>query len=399
MPTVRGRKSGGGSPPKKKSSEYGVKKAATARPLKTKAKAPAKKAAAKAAPSRKPAPGKGAKAKPASSSRTAARKPAARPSVVRKLVRKAASATKSVAKKASSAGRKVAKPVRKAGKAAASRPLKAVKQAALKTSGRSAGRSAPVSKPAKPVKPAKKASKAAVPSPKPAKPAKSQEKKTPAPVAQPRGKKTAPAETAAAPEAPRTARAADKKPSPAKAPRRARARVSSSDGPVATWLTPENRPRPSSFIPAPPRAESPSLVAAPPASSDRLIHPVHLEEPEPGIRLYPVRVDIEQGGGRIYVVTNPEQLSIHLGEGVEWDFRYLGGADAIVEEITIEFEKPGPFAKTAFKSQKPGSARPHRQLSGPVVPAAAGKHFQYTIRCIDIFKRVIGTGRPYLVVV
>lgn len=167
---------------------------------------------------------------------------------------------------------------------------------------------------------------------------------------------------------------------------------------MANWLTPENRPRPSSFIPAPPRAESPSLVAAPPASSDRLVHPEHLKEHEPGIRTYPVRIEIEQSAGRVYVVTNPEQLSLRVGEGVEWDFRYLGGADAIVEEVVIDLDKPTPFAKLSFKSHKPGSARPHRQLSGPVLPSAAGKRFQYTIRCLNLIKREVGTGKPYLVV-
>lgn len=139
-------------------------------------------------------------------------------------------------------------------------------------------------------------------------------------------------------------------------------------------------------------------MAAPPASSDRLIHPLQLEEQDPGIRTYPVRVDIGQSAGRIYVVTNPEQLPLRVGEGVEWDFRYLGGADAIVEEVIIDLDKPSPFSKASFKSHKPGSARPHRQLSGPVISSAAGKRFQYTIRCLNLIKREVGIGKQYLVV-
>ena len=57
--------------------------------------------------------------------------------------------------------------------------------------------------------------------------------------------------------------------------RRPRTRVTSSGPAVANWFSQE-KARPSSFIPAPPRAEAPSLVAAPPASSDRLIRPEEL---------------------------------------------------------------------------------------------------------------------------
>lgn len=404
MPTVRGRKSGGGSPSKKKSGASGAKKRMTAKPLKTKGKAPVRKAAARPAPRKSAAkkPAKAARTKP--SSRTVVRKPARGTSAVRKLVRKAVTATKSAARKASAAGSKVARPVREVAKASVPRPAKTVKRAAAKPSARPVRRpstAAGKTIPARPVAkiPKSAASRPAAKAPKPGPRAKTQEKPIPSAAASAKAKKAAPSEAAGNGPGVKPALAkAEKKPAAAKGTRRSRARVTSSEGPIATWLTPENRPRPSSFIPAPPRAESPSLVAAPPASSDRLIHPAHLEEPEPGIRLYPVRVDIEQSAGRIYVVTNPDQLSIHVGEGVEWDFRYLGGADASVEEVVIEMEKPGPFAKTTLKSHKPGSARPHRQISGPAIQSSSGRSFEYTIRCLDVVKRVLATGRPTLVV-
>src|SRR5205085_2213099 len=84
--------------------------------------------------------------------------------------------------------------------------------------------------------------------------------------------------------------------------RRSRPRVTSSGAPAANWLNKGEKPRPSSFIPAPARAEAPSLIAAPPASSDRLISAGELTEF--AVRTVPVRVDIEQGGGRSYVAIN-----------------------------------------------------------------------------------------------
>lgn len=102
------------------------------------------------------------------------------------------------------------------------------------------------------------------------------------------------------------------------------------------------------------------------------------------IRTLPVRVDIEQATGRTRISINPEFQQIHAGDGIEWDFRYLGGADVIVEEVVIEFAKPSPFAKATFRSKRPGSARPHRQLSGPASPLAG--RGTYTIRCFNIAK-------------
>lgn len=98
------------------------------------------------------------------------------------------------------------------------------------------------------------------------------------------------------------------------------------------------------------------------------------------------------------MVVNPEQINLRAGEGIEWDFRYLGGADAIVEEVVIEFPKAGAFSKTTFKSHKPGSARPHRQISGPATEDAAGKRVDYLIRCMNLFKREVTQGRATVIV-
>lgn len=177
--------------------------------------------------------------------------------------------------------------------------------------------------------------------------------------------------------------------------RRPRPRVHSNGAPVAAWLPQGvDKPRPSSFIPAPPRAEAPSLIAAPPASSDRLIRPEDVTEFV--TRTVPVRVDLEQGGGRVFISVNPEEVSLRPGEGIEWDFRYLGGADVTVDELVVEFEKPSPFSTITFKSRKPGTARPHRQLSGPVQKGAAGKRFQYTIRAMSPFKSELASSKLFL---
>jgi hypothetical protein len=177
--------------------------------------------------------------------------------------------------------------------------------------------------------------------------------------------------------------------------RRARPRVHSNGTPVAAWL-PQDRekPRPSSFIPAPPRAEAPSLIAAPPASSDRLIRPEDVTEFV--TRTVPIRVDIEQGGGRFYIGVNPEEVTLRAGEGIEWDFRYLGGADVTADEVVIEFEKPSPFSHTMFKSRKPGAARPHRQLSGAAHKTAVGKRVQYTIRAMTPFKTELAAAKLWV---
>src|SRR5207253_2344198 len=166
--------------------------------------------------------------------------------------------------------------------------------------------------------------------------------------------------------------------------RRSRPRVQSSGPPSATWFVQGEKPRSSSFIPAPPRAEAPSLVAAPPASSDRLVATHELTEF--AVRTVPVRVDVEAGGGRVFLSANPDEVILSIGEGIEWDFRYIAGADVSVDELIVEFEKPSPFPQATFKSRRPGTARPHRQLSGAVHKNAAGKRIRYTIRAMSAFK-------------
>ncbi|HVG24252.1 MAG TPA: hypothetical protein VND45_08885 [Thermoanaerobaculia bacterium] len=182
-------------------------------------------------------------------------------------------------------------------------------------------------------------------------------------------------------------------PEKAKRGRRARTRVISSGAPAASWLSTE-KPRPASFIAAPARAEAPSAVAAPPASSDRLIRAEDLIHS--AVRTVPVRIDVEQGAGRFYVLANPMEVSARVGEGIEWDFRYIGGADVNVDEIVIEFDKPSPFGQTVFRTRKPGGARPHRQLSGPINASAAGKRAPYTVRALNQFRTELANAKVFL---
>jgi hypothetical protein len=179
--------------------------------------------------------------------------------------------------------------------------------------------------------------------------------------------------------------------------RRPRPRIQSNGAPVAAWLPPgAEKPRPSSFIPAPPRAEAPSLIAAPPASSDRLIRPEDVTEFV--TRTVPVRVDVEQSGGRVYISVNPEEVVLRAGEGIEWDFRYIGGADVTIDELLIDFDKPSPFSQTNFRSRKPGAARPHRQLSGAVHASSAGKTIRYAIKAMTPFKTELAVARPVVTI-
>lgn len=186
-----------------------------------------------------------------------------------------------------------------------------------------------------------------------------------------------------------------------RAPRRPRLKIPHDSVPTAAWFPQpnESRPRPSSFIPAPPRAESPSLVAAPPASSDRLFREDDLEDSRSGIRTVPVRVDMEQGGGKTYVIINPEQITVKAGDGIEWDFRYVGGSDASIDEVSVEFAKPHPLGKGVLKSRKPGSARPHRQVSGIVPMSAVGSQIHYVIHCLNLMKTEIARGRGLISVI
>jgi hypothetical protein len=206
-------------------------------------------------------------------------------------------------------------------------------------------------------------------------------------VAAPKAAPAAASPVAPVAAAPRTAEAEKKR------GRRARPRVHSSGAPAAAWLSTE-KPRPASFIPAPARAEAPSAVAAPPASSDRLIRPDDVDHP--AVRTVPVRIDVEQGAGRFYVIANPLEVSVRTGEGIEWDFRYLGGADVSVEEIVVEFEKPSPFTQTVFRTRKPGGARPHRQMSNGALPAAVGRRIQYTVRAINPYKTELANTKIWM---
>jgi len=298
----------------------------------------------------------------------------------------ATSVKKKAAAKAVASAKKSKKP---APKKPVAKPKPAVKKKAAPK--KAAPKKKPAAKKAAPKKaaPAKKAaSKKAPPKPSPkvaakpapAKPAKAEK------AAEPKAKPAA--KVAAAPAPPKVAD--DKK------RRRSRPRVTSNGPATAAWFSQGDKPRSSSFIPAPPRAEAPSLVAAPPASSDRLVGSHELTEF--AVRTVPVRIDIEAGGGRIYLTINPNETTLKVGEGIEWDFRYLGGADVVIEEMIIEFAKPSPFTTTVFRSRRPGAARPHRQLSGPAQSTAAGKTIQYTVRAFNGFKTEMSVAKPSLVV-
>jgi hypothetical protein len=109
-----------------------------------------------------------------------------------------------------------------------------------------------------------------------------------------------------------------------------------------------------------------------------------------------VRIDVEQGAGRYYVIANPMEVSVRVGEGIEWDFRYIGGADVSVDEVIVELEKPSPFSQAVFRTRKPGGARPHRQLSGGALPTAAGRRIQYTVRAMNQFKTELANTKVWL---
>ena len=138
------------------------------------------------------------------------------------------------------------------------------------------------------------------------------------------------------------------------------------------------------------------MIAAPPASSDRLVADHELTEFV--VRTVPVRVDVEAGGGRVFMSISPEDVTLKIGEGIEWDFRYLGGADVIIDELMVEFEKPSPFSSSTFRSRRPGTARPHRQLSGAAQKSAAGKRVRYTIRAINAFKTEMAVAKPFVTI-
>jgi hypothetical protein len=302
----------------------------------------------------------------------------------------AAKAKKPAAKKVAAKGKKAAKSLKTkvAPKKKPAKPAKPAKKPPAKKTApkKAAAKGKQVAKAvkkgvAKVAAPAKKVAAAPKPAPVAAKPAKAAAAKPAVPA-----KPAAPPPPAAKP----AAASADKKRG-----RRARPRVHSSGVPVAAWLSTE-KPRASSFIPAPPRAEAPSAIAAPPASSDRLIRPDDVLHP--AVRTVPVRIDIEQGVGRFHVIASPVEVTVRVTEGIEWDFRYVGGADVMCDEIVIEFEKPSPFPQSVYRSRRPGGARPHRQLSGPASAASAGKRVQYTARAMTAFKTELAATKLWVTI-
>ena len=92
-------------------------------------------------------------------------------------------------------------------------------------------------------------------------------------------------------------------------------------------------------------------------------------------------------------MANPIETTVRVGEGIEWDFRYIGGADVTVDEVVIEFDKPSPFAHSVFRTRKPGGARPHRQLSDAANTSAAGRRAPYTVRAMTSFKTELASAK------
>jgi hypothetical protein len=333
-------------------------------------------------------------------SRPAAR---AKSASTKKAAKKPEAPKARAAKAAAKAKKPVAKPVAK--KPVAKTALKAVKPVAASKPKPApapkavvAPKAAPAPKAVAAPKPAPAPKAVAAPKPAPAPKAAAAPKAAPAPKPAPKAVEKVQPKPALAPvpkpgAAPRPAapRPAASTADDKKRARRSRPRVTSSGGPVANWLQSGEKPRSSSFIPAPPRAEAPSLVAAPPASSDRLIRNEDLVAP--AVRTVPVRVDVEAGSGRVYIYPNPLEVSLKPGEGIEWDFRYLGGADVTVDEVVIEFDKPSPFSQHVFRCKKPGIGRPQRQLSGGATQAASGRRAQYTLRAMTAFKTELGTAK------
>lgn len=153
-----------------------------------------------------------------------------------------------------------------------------------------------------------------------------------------------------------------------------------------------------SFIPAPPRAEAPSNVAAPPASSDRIIRNDE-QLTLPAIRVFPVRVEIEQTMGRTRVYLHPPEISLRSTDGIEWDFRYLGGTDTFVEKLRVEFQEKGLFSNRKFETKNPGAARPHRLLTGRMADGVKTGTYTYTVSAFDLYGTEIATARATVHVV
>lgn len=153
-----------------------------------------------------------------------------------------------------------------------------------------------------------------------------------------------------------------------------------------------------SFLPAPPRAEAPSTVAAPPASSDRIIRSDEALN-LPAIRVAPVRVEIEQSMGRTHIFLHPPEITLRQGDGIEWDFRYLGGTDTFIERIKISFEGANLFSSQRFDTKNPGAARPHRLLTGRLAEGASTGTYTYALEAVDLWGNSVANARATLHVI
>jgi hypothetical protein len=312
--------------------------------------------------------------------------------VVKKLKPAAKKAAAKPSPKKAVPAKKPVKPAKAAPKAAKPAPKKLAKAAKpAKKAPAATKKAAPVAKKATPAPKsvkapaAKKPLKKAVPASKPAPPV-AKVQKAPVKAVQ-AAVKAAPAPAAKASAAPR--QAAPKAPKARRA--RRGPRVTPTSAPLATWISQEGS-RPSSFLPAPPRAKSAFTVAAAPASSDRLIREEDLAPPKP-IKTVPVLVHVEQNAGRIYVHCYPQLVTLTPGAAVEWDFRYFGGVDVLVDHVVVEIGKPSPFGKPQYKSTKPGSARPHRQMSDLVSAKSVGTTVEYTIHAVNAYRTELASGK------
>lgn len=123
-----------------------------------------------------------------------------------------------------------------------------------------------------------------------------------------------------------------------------------------------------------------------------------LAPPKP-IKTIPVLVHVEQDAGRIFVHCYPSVVTLTPGAAVEWDFRYFGGVDVLVDHVVVEIQKPSPFSKALYKSTKPGSARPHRQMSDLVSAKSVGTTVGYTIHAVNAYRTELAIGKGTMEVI
>jgi hypothetical protein len=131
--------------------------------------------------------------------------------------------------------------------------------------------------------------------------------------------------------------------------------------------------------------------------ADRVVRASDLTGVGTTYRVHPIRIDIEYSAGRMLLIPNPEELRIRSGEGVEWDFRYTGGANLMIEEIIIELPKGAPFQKAVLRAKKPTAPR-HRVLTGAAAAVSDDWVGNYTIRCLNSFKSEVAGGGARIVV-